>query len=688
MSKELIGFKKWIDVNQSNVLYENSNKINELIKESFEIELNRNQKIGFDSKFYLNDQIKILMDKFNPIDYYGPFTTVCQASGFGKSRACYSLVDVGFYVVYCCLRLESSSGYPKRSCLADFLLSNTTEQAITIRYKKYFNTFIDLLNENRLDPSEFFKKFNQENNSFVKNLVEEKKCDKNDELSLYKGDRQLVFVFDEASSLLESREQHKSNFFILRSLITNLKKNIFVLFLDTFSSLSEFMPNKRSDPSLRVYSGKKKVFEPIYLLPNWDVFLKSAKNISETVSYEYICNFGRVLWGSWVYTRNNSNEKFKSIDYSVLYSAAASKLVAGEDLNKILSVADCLAILSSRIGIIKPKLVSTCQELVAKNMAVCTFVDTETGRFEIDYPSEPILAEAAAYLMHKSDNLNLIIENLRQTVESSLISQGDKGETIAKLILIIAKDKAHNSNQLSYPLMFHNLSKVGEFIQSLYGKCSIDCGNSENGWLCESMIEKCAIKIISKQIENYTQLLNGWINFNHFVKTKFWLKEIDLVNGLKRCAAIHCRQHQPAIDFIIPVALSKNNFESITCIMVQVKLENQASEPKNFQVFNKINSKLIKGIDLQIPSLLLYMQLGAPQQTLEPYIKNLRIQSRIHRKHSAIAFIYSHGISKHVFPHLNNGLDSLLINFGQTKTKYNLDRKSMLVYENIRFCAE
>ena len=683
-----MSFKKWLDANQSNVINENLKKIQELIKESFEIQLYQNKKIGFDSKFYLKDQIKILMDKYNPIDYYGPFTTLCQASGFGKSRASYNLVDEGMYVVYCCLRPESSSGYPKRSCLADFLLSNATEDIITIKYIKYFNTFIDLLNEKRLEPREFFDKFNQEKNDFVKNLVLDKKCDEKDELSTYNDDRQLVFVFDEASSLLEYRDQQRSNFFIMRSLIPKLKKNIFVLFLDTFSTLSEFMPSKTSDPSLRVYTGEKIVFQPIYLLPNLDVFAKSAKNISETITFDYISYFGRVLWGSWIYTRNNSHEKFKSIDYSELYSATASKLIGGENLNKILSVADCLAILSSRIGIVKPKLISTCQELVAKNMAVCTFVDTNTGRFEIDYPSEPILAEAAAFLMHKSNNLNLILEKLRLTIESSLISRGEKGEMIGKIILIIAKDKAHNSCQLSYPLMYHNLSKVGEFVQSLYGKCLESCGNTENEWICKSETKNCAIKIINQQIENYTELLNGWMNFNHFLRPKSWLKEIDLVNRLKRCAAIHCRENQPAIDLIIPVALNKNNFESISCIMVQIKLENQASEPKYFKVFNKINSKLIKGIDLKKPSLLLYMQLGDPKQNLESYVKNLRIQSRVHRKHSNIAFIYSHGISRNVFPHLNNGVDSLLINFIQAKEKYNFDRNSMLIYENIRFCAE
>ncbi|RMZ97035.1 hypothetical protein BpHYR1_044278 [Brachionus plicatilis] len=121
--EELTNFRKWLGIdNQFNL-----DKINALIKESFEIQLYQNEKIGFDSKIYLKDQIKILMDRFNPIDCYGPFTTVCQASGFGKSKACFSLVDEGFYVVYCCLRPELSSGYPNRSCLADFLLSNSTE---------------------------------------------------------------------------------------------------------------------------------------------------------------------------------------------------------------------------------------------------------------------------------------------------------------------------------------------------------------------------------------------------------------------------------------------------------------------------------------------------------------------------------------------------------------------------------
>lgn len=60
---------------------------------------------------------------------------------------------------------------------------------------------------------------------------------------------------------------------------------------------------------------------------------------------------------------------------------------------------ECLAVLSCRIGTIKMKRVSTTQDLVAKNMAICTNVDCDNDSFQIEYASEPKLAIAAAFLM-------------------------------------------------------------------------------------------------------------------------------------------------------------------------------------------------------------------------------------------------------------------------------------------------
>lgn len=82
--------------------------------------------------------------------------------------------------------------------------------------------------------------------------------------------------------------------------------------MDTFTNLSEYQLKKFADPYARIITSQKILFDTIYLLPNCDVFVNydSIKKIDETVMFENICIFGRVLWGSWMYTKSNSNNKF------------------------------------------------------------------------------------------------------------------------------------------------------------------------------------------------------------------------------------------------------------------------------------------------------------------------------------------------------------------------------------------
>ena len=75
------------------------------------------------------------------------------------------------------------------------------------------------------------------------------------------------------------------------------------------------------------------------------------------------------------------------------------------------------------------------QKLVEENMAVCTYVDINESRFEIDYPSEPILADAGAN--HLSfDAFASCIKHLENCVSASIVSQEEMGDAIAKLILM------------------------------------------------------------------------------------------------------------------------------------------------------------------------------------------------------------------------------------------------------------
>ncbi|RNA07155.1 hypothetical protein BpHYR1_048413 [Brachionus plicatilis] len=325
----------------------------QLIKDSFEKTLTlENKKLNLKPEDYIFQKIVNCWKNLTKV--YGFFTTVCQSSEFGKSRACQNLSKKAF-VVYCCVRSNlSRSGYPKRSFLAkDLTDSYASEQSAREYFISYFNMFFHFLNQNpSISHEEFFKKFSNgfdsqstysEHYELIANNIKklQNNCPKTDQIIDYVNNKPLVFVFDEVSSLLKPESDPKSNeffikpnYFILRSLISEMNrvKKIFVLFLDTFSSLSSFMPNKWLDPSKR--ASQSILIEPIYLLPNWDVFvdIEAIKTPKDSMIFENICSFGRPF-------------------------LAKEKLVGGgiKKLNEF-TINEFLAILSCRIGTIRPML--------------------------------------------------------------------------------------------------------------------------------------------------------------------------------------------------------------------------------------------------------------------------------------------------------------------------------------------
>ncbi|CAF1114051.1 unnamed protein product, partial [Brachionus calyciflorus] len=199
-----------------------------------------NPKIGIDSKTFLSNELKNMIDKYKHNSYYGPFSVICQSNGFGKSRVCASLTENNFYVVFCCLRPKESTGYPKRSILAEKLTSKNTDLKY---FRCYFSLFIELLNKTEDDCKQFFEKYDQQENTSSSKHLEElinenyKKFTKKSKITKYCGTKPLLFVFDEASNLCVARDEGSSNFFLIRSILSELKDNMFVLFLDTFTQL-------------------------------------------------------------------------------------------------------------------------------------------------------------------------------------------------------------------------------------------------------------------------------------------------------------------------------------------------------------------------------------------------------------------------------------------------------------------
>ncbi|CAF0899378.1 unnamed protein product, partial [Brachionus calyciflorus] len=617
-------------------------------------------------------------------EIYGYFTLLFQASGFGKSRACQNLKNKA-YVVYCCLRPTTHSGYPLRSFFANNLVSIFYNE---IEAKKcfigYFNMFISFLNDNPdITHEEFYKKFsnsfsgNKSSNEHYEEIKFEitelaKKYSFTDELiDLKDNKKEVIFVFDEVRSLFvdltRSDKTFTSNYFEIRNVITKFNKTnkIFVLFLDTFSGLTNFMPTKFNEPSMRMQ--KFKSAEPIYLLPNWDVFvdIESIKTPKDSLIFENICSFGRPLWGSWCKAKK-LNEKYKQVLDSQLVVIAKQKLVGGNlvdatnlNINQILAIAGC------RIGTVKPLLISTAQDLVSKHMAICTYANPNEGIFKIEFPSEPILADVAASIMNEtvkyqnqieSSVYKLIVNKLHSAISSSVIDQGEKGETITKFILLYSYDLSAQHLKTEGPLRYSSYVRVIDFVRNLYGNK--------------------AIEIIKEQLKNRAKiLLDGFVRFNHFIRSPVSKDELNLVNLMKRCCAVQCHRYQKGVDFVIPVVLSydKNSFNKMSAILVQTKLHQNVSKPK------KEDIEKIMLSELDSPHLAIFMQLG---NSNKPELTNLNFN--LGNK----AVIYSEGISTMTFPYLCSETINELNVFSTTqKQSFLVDKLDILIEEEIVFSS-
>ena len=117
------------------------------------------------------------------------------------------------------------------------------------------------------------------------------------------------------------------------------------------------------------------------------------------------------------------------------------------------------------------------EALVESNMRIVYSIPKHHHYMRSGYSSEPILAEAAANLMHTlrkqptNDNVHpkdRIANVLKRHVENGLISKGELGELTGRLLLIMAIDSAQESAQRIKPRWSKPLGVI-DFMRSLMG---------------------------------------------------------------------------------------------------------------------------------------------------------------------------------------------------------------------------
>jgi len=98
-----------------------------------------------------------------------------------------------------------------------------------------------------------------------------------------------------------------------------------------------------------------------------------------------------------------------------------------------------LAVILTRLAITMGPAHEEAAEMVASHMAVCVAIDRDRHYLTIDYPSEPILAEASAELtgFYGWDNpLRALIHYAKQ----GIASQGWRGALVTKILCLMAMD--------------------------------------------------------------------------------------------------------------------------------------------------------------------------------------------------------------------------------------------------------
>jgi hypothetical protein len=436
---------------------------------------------------------------------------------------------------------------------------------------------------------------------------------------------------------------------------------LFGLFTDTSSRLSDFQPHPALHRSGRMYSEFApgiKQFAPLYAFTSLDAharILCDGPCLSDPTAVsdpERLIKFGRAGWYSMYSGRNAHNIRY--YDIQKLVAVAGSKLLylegtshlqlqqqmkeAGTKLSLGLSLR-LLSLLAVRLAIAAGPSTIEAGELVASHLAVLVSAETEHPFLKIGYPSEPILATAAA-LHLQTTGWDRPLMALCKYIDSSVVDAGFRGELLTKVICLLTMDqlldtlqpqkspksspKKDSSSQRgrqspassassrpsssqqvspsktlslsserplsqpreSEPLNYWRYTKPVKASQFLDDLLVAPPGHRS---FSEALISKYEDLNVDK--DKLNQFLNGWVFFNHFIRSEVRISIELIVRAWNRGGALMCKPCTNSIDFVIPVMLAQSDDETNFGPMFDDWTDAQISEGCRWLSFILINTK-------------------------------------------------------------------------------------------------
>lgn len=274
----------------------------------------------------------------------------------------------------------------------------------------------------------------------------------------YFNKNSLTIFIDEAAELLVDslqvttipRKMLKSKFCILRTIAQFLFRDvpIVIVLTDTNIALSGF------EPAPQVFSGSMRISQlvelkqPYFALSYIDqlasdylsIFSPDAlKQFSREsfIKYSKLKTFfclGRPLWASYI-----------SSGFGDIIRYAARKLISANSWDRVSDqqkLSAAIALICTRTTM-APKLeLSVTNQLISKHMATLYAVNPDRTRFLFRYISEPVLAEASAWMLNQKGVFTQVFYHINDLLQSgcSLDSPGAVEELVSQVIILRAMD--------------------------------------------------------------------------------------------------------------------------------------------------------------------------------------------------------------------------------------------------------
>ncbi|XP_024517127.1 uncharacterized protein LOC9628880 isoform X2 [Selaginella moellendorffii] len=435
----------------------------------------------------------------------------------------------------------------------------------------------------------------------------------------------LLFVFDEARSLLPSKDGREENVYIpLQRSTRVLGGTCLTLFIDTTSRVANFLEPEWCDPSARSRNPVPGFFLPSPLIAFFKGDIGENSTLlpatstqgncfEEVVSNEWMLKYGRPLWWS-LYLSNlakdpdacescqdlhrwleSATDADKAEAFQTVFGIAHYKLtlVTTRDINRYSEHAR-IAMLGVRYGISIDASSKLVEDLIASHMLTGLYVTSCQSRLFAAWAAEPLLSEAALVCIQQfketPDGYRLLFKPFQTLLSGGIVDKGEQGELLLRIILLEAVDKAR------------------EMTGEKRSWCTVDEFCSQ---LVKTPLGELAQQKKMPHQEKVQAVAQGKISINCFrriYKNKTDLS--DLVEAFKRRCGLVCYRGAWGVDILVPIHLGDMKDRlNLSALFIQAKDMKRSSGlialAKNSPQFSSL------GCLDESPYLSLYMNLNS-----------------------------------------------------------------------------